>query len=182
MAATWSLCGFHTGTGVRGAGAGTGAGRFARKSGATGIYTHTRRGGGPGANQQANDNRLPLILPVAEVEARYEAALRIPFPEDVVRREVPNTGQFCEHAGRALSAHPGTIILALIQMTGYEMPQVVAAYTELLDVPGLQWNLLLDRSGGGKSLVVTFIQETEQVRQGQLQKFYYAKHKKELED
>ena len=136
-------------------------------------------------NQQggpANEGRLPMVLPLGEVEARYRAALEIPFPVELARTTAPHTWQFCERAGRALSSNPGNILLALIQMAGFEMPKVVAAYTALLDVPGLQWNLPLDRTGGGKSLVVTFIKETEKLRQQQLQTFYNDKYGRELAD
>jgi hypothetical protein len=143
---------------------------------APGVHLRQARVRPAAMSNPTDECKLPLMLPLAEVEARYQAALAVPFPSEEVTRLMPRTWEFCKRAGQALSAHPANILLALVQMAGFEMPKVVVAYTALLDVSGLQWNLPLDRTGGGKSLVVTFIKEIEKLRQGQLQRFYDEKH------
>ena len=45
----------------------------------------------------------------------------------------------------------GAIYMALHSLASFEMPQVVARYTELLDVPAVTWKLQLGKSGDGKN-------------------------------
>ena len=63
----------------------------------------------------------------------------------------------------------GAIYMALHSLASFEMPQVVARYTELLDVPAVTWKLQLGKSGDGKSLVMNFIKEVLKLRRIQLQ-------------
>ena len=85
------------------------------------VKVHRTRGSGQGAAT------VPWQFANNEVEARYAAALQVPFPEDVALAKTPATWGISVETAKALSVHPGAVHLALIQMVGFEMPRVVAA-------------------------------------------------------
>ena len=102
---------------------------------------------------------VPFQLDGREVDARYDAALAIPFPSEILEKHSPHVWGFCVSRGQALSSSPAAIYMALHSLACFELPNVVARYTELLDVPAVTWKLQLGKSGDGKSLVVNFIKE-----------------------
>ena len=125
-------------------------------------------------------SQMPFSLDEREVDARYDAALAIPFPAEVLATNSPHVWDFCVSRGRALSSPPGAVYMALHSLASFEMPHVVAKYTELLDIPSVTWKLQLGKSGDGKSLVVNFIKEILKVRRAQLQHHYEAVYKENL--
>ena len=95
--------------------------------------------------------QIPFSLDEREVDARYDAALAIPFPAEVLATNSPHVWDFCVSRGKALSSPPGAVYMALLSLASFEMPHVVAKYTELLDVPSVTWKLQLGKSGDGKT-------------------------------
>ena len=124
---------------------------------------------------------VPFQLDEREVDARYDAALAIPFPSEILEKHSPHVWAFCVSRGQALSSSPAAIYMALHSLACFELPNVVARYTELLDVPAVTWKLQLGKSGDGKSLVVNFIKEILKVRRAQLQEHYNALYKANLQ-
>lgn len=126
----------------------------------------------PGGEKRGS--QVAYTLDEREADARYAAALAVPFPNDVLASHSPHVRAFCASRGKALSSPPGAIYMALHSLASFEMPKVVALYTQLLDVPAVTWKLQLGKSGDGKSLVINFVKEILKVRRSQLQEHYDA--------
>jgi len=123
---------------------------------------------------------VSYTLDERETDARSAAALAVPFPDDVLAAHSPHVWAFCLSRGKALSSPLGANYMALHSLASFEMPKVVALYTQLLDVPALSWKLQLGKSGDGKSLVVNFIKEILKLRRSQLQEHYEAVYNEAL--
>ena len=93
-------------------------------------------------------SEMPFSLDEREVDARYDAALAIPFPAEVLATNSPHVWDFCVSRGRALSSPPGAVYMALHSLASFEMPHVVAKYTELLDIPSVGQIRRREKLGG----------------------------------
>ena len=139
----------------------------------------------PGSQKPAQKPAAaPAPPPLLEEEAdlRYAAALHTAFPCGKLAESAPKVWAFCEDAGKALSSHPGAIYMALHSLASFEMPNVVAKYTSLLDIPSVTWKLQLGKTGDGKSLVINFVKEVLKQRRAHVQAHYEAVHKKQVEE